>query len=120
MSIEVTTEDKSVVVGLISQDGVLRQGALSPCVCAAYAMDGGIDIDIDKAPSRDVTGMTGTLQVLLTIVPGADAERIKAVDNDCMLVRGYLERTDITTVAVVLRMDVFRLILAQRHLIDTQ
>ena len=60
--------------------------------------------------------MLCALKILLTIVPGADTEGLCALDSQGT----YLKPADITAVAVVLRMDIFGLVFAERHLIDTK
>ena len=104
------------MVGLVAVDGVLGQGAFAPSVSSTHAMDIQVDVQVDEATAWDVLRMTGTFQVLLTVIPGTDTEGLPTVDAEIT----NLEPTDIAAVAVVLRMDILRLIVAERHLVDAE
>ena len=109
------------VVRAIGVDGVLRQRALSPGVDTPYSMDVEVDVQIDKTATLDIGRMTGLgIKILLTIVPGSDAEGLTALNVKSALVVTYLEPTDITTIAIILRMDVLSLVFGERHLIEAE
>ena len=74
-------EDKTVVMWLVGRDSVLRQRAFAPGVCTTYAMNGGIDIEIDETAARDVVRMTSNFKIFLAVVPGPDTERLIASIN---------------------------------------
>ena len=97
------------MVGLVAIYGVLGQGALSPGIDAAHAVDVEIDIEIDKTATLNVLGMTGSgIKILLAIVPGTNSKGLEANDVECLLFIGNIQPSDIRATAIVLRMDVFR------------
>lgn len=69
------------MMGLVAVNGVLGKGALTPCVCSTYAVNIGIDIEIDETTVLDITGMMNTFKIFLTIVPCSDAEGLTALDT---------------------------------------
>ena len=69
------------MVGQVAVDGVFRQGALAPGVGAAHTMDVEVDVDTDESSSRHLMRVKQS-EVLVAVVPGADAERLKAFDAD--------------------------------------
>ena len=97
------------MVGLVAIYGVLGQGALSPGIDAAHAVDVEIDIEIDKTATLNVLGMTGSgIKILLAIVPGTNTKGLEANDVECLIFIGNIKPSDIRATAIVLRMDVFR------------
>ena len=66
---------------LVGGNGILRQCSLAPGVGSAYAMNGGIDIEIDETATLDLVGMGSTLKVFLAVVPGTDTKGITAGIN---------------------------------------
>jgi len=121
ISILAPLEQEGEVVRAIGVDGVLRQRALSPGVYTPYSMDVEVDVQIDKTAALDIGRMTGLgVKILLTIVPGTDAEGLEALNMKSALVVTYLEPTDITTIAIILRMDVLSLVFRERHLIKAE
>ena len=63
----------------VTVDGVFRQGTFAPGVGAAYAMDIEVDVEVDKIAALQLVRVFH-VQILLAIVPGADAERLTAVN----------------------------------------
>ena len=70
---------------LISIDGVLGKGALTPGIGTTYAVNIEIDVQIDETPALDVAGMTDIFQILLTVVPGTDAKGIPAINMEGLM-----------------------------------
>lgn len=64
------------MIGPVGGNGVLRQGSLTPGVGSAYAMNGGIDIEIDESSTLDLVWMGSTFKVFLAVVPSTDTKRI--------------------------------------------
>ena len=50
------------MIGLGAVDGILREGALPPCVDASHTVDIQVDIQIDKASPLDILGIAGFSQ----------------------------------------------------------
>ena len=71
------------MIVLVGGNGVLRQGSLTPGVGSAYAMNGGIDIEIDESSTLDLVWMGCTLEVFLTVVPSTDTEGLMTFDSQC-------------------------------------
>ena len=109
------------MIGLVAIDGVLGQGALSPSIDAAHAVDVEIDIEIDKTTTLNVLGMTGSgFKILLAIIPGTDTEGLETVDAHFPRVGAYLKSTDVATVAIILGMDILGLVVLKRGLVDAE
>ncbi len=107
-------QNESVVEGCIAIDGVLGEGAFTPGVGAAHAVNVEVDVQIDEFATGNFVGMTHT-EVFFAIVPGSDAKGLTAQDTEGGTGGRELEPAHIATVAVVLRMDVFGLVFRQRH-----
>lgn len=105
------------MVGFGDIDGVLRQGALSPGVDAAYTVNVEVYVEVDESSALDFPRMGGGLQVLFTIVPSSDAEGLQANDAKRVLSVSDAKPAHITAVAVVLRTYILGLELAEGHLV---
>lgn len=69
------------MVGLVAVNSILRQRVLAPCVSTTYAVDVEVNVQIDKAATLDILRMTGSsIKVLLTVVPGTDAEWLETLN----------------------------------------
>ena len=93
------------MVWLVPVDGVLGQGALPPCVDAAYTMDVEVDVQVDKLATLNFVGMVCAFKVLLAIIPCSDAERLAAFNTKSRERRagsGEFEPSDICAASVVL------------------
>ena len=87
---------------------------LAPGVGSAYSVDAKVDVQIDKASTLYFLGMTHADKVFLAVVPGSDAEGLEAFDMEL----ANLEPTDITAVAIVLRMNIFGFVILERRFVD--
>ena len=87
---------------------------LAPCICTADSVDAKVDVQIDKASTLYFIRMTHADKILLTVVPGSDAEGLEAFDMEL----ANLEPTDIAAVAIVLRMDILSFVILERRFVD--
>ena len=94
------------MMGLVAVNGVLGKGTLAPCVCSTYAVNIGINIQIDETAALDVVGMMSAFKVFLAIVPGTDAEGLTTMNVDGCLFVGNLKEAHVTTVAIILWVDI--------------
>ena len=79
-----------------------------------------VDVQVDETATHDFVGVGRLFQVLLAVVPGADAQRLAAVDAERVLPVTDREPADVAAVAVVLRMDVFGLVFREGHSVASQ
>ena len=63
----------------IAIDGVFGQGALAPCIDAAYTMNIEVDVEVDKLSSLQFAWVSH-IKVFLTIVPCTNAEWLASID----------------------------------------
>ena len=100
-------------------DRILGKRPLAPCVCTAHPMDTQVNIKVDETSARDVHGMQGSFKIFFAIVPGAYAQWLTGIYTYpwSLSFRAYFKPSDIASVSIVLRVDVFRLVLGNRHFI---
>ena len=78
-----------------------------------------INVEIDKTATSDLVGMSSRFEVFFAVIPCTDTERLQAFNPERLLAVAYTEPTHIRPAAIVLRMDVFGLVLAERHHVMT-
>ena len=69
------------MIRLIANDGILWQSTTTPCINTTHTMNIQVDIQINEASTLYFMRMSSPLEVFLAIVPGTDAERLKAVNS---------------------------------------
>ena len=87
----------------------------SPGVGATYPMQVMVDVAVDEIAPLQFIWMRGLLKVILTVIPGTDAERRALRVYAYCRYTGVLRRTydpcvDIASVSVVLRSNIIMLI----------
>ena len=99
----------------VAINGILGKSALAPSVGTTHTVNIQVNIQIDETTTLDVIGMMRPFKVFLPIVPSADAERLETLNAEFARVVGYLKPANVASVAIILWMDVLRLILRKRH-----
>ena len=96
----------------------LQHKPLAPRVCAANAVDVEVDIEVDEIAALNIIGMPCALQILLAVIPSADAERLTTIDvHNPMSRPNNRKLPNIAAVAIVLRVNVLGLKIFQRHFV---
>ncbi len=107
-------------MGLSSIDGIFGQSALAPSIGTAYSMDVEVDVEVNEMTASNVVGMTRIDKVFLAIIPGTDAKGLISVDMKRTVIICDIKPADVTSVAIVLGMDVFGLVVVEWHFINPE
>ena len=69
------------MVGLVSVDGVLWKGAAAPGIDTAHTVQVQVNVEVDKCSTYQLMRVRSLFQILLSIIPCTDAERLAAFNT---------------------------------------